>query len=195
MFWFFTTRQETKMSGSTTPIYDKALRRYKKTNYRSTEVGHIFDELAQKFCVHDNFELRIYLHGMIHILIAMSDVLERRSREVIAFPPAKAIFIGICGFLTEAYDLEASYGTIIDNHDFHFTFLATTPIAAEVQEITEKVIAEFIFILAMLTKAAKRGTIGTSKIQDAMNTMDLLTWKLRVDHLAARSTATDGAHN
>ncbi|KAH9080600.1 hypothetical protein EDB83DRAFT_998212 [Lactarius deliciosus] len=144
--------------------------------------AEIFDEIRK-----DNEKLIQWLDPMVHVLFTFSATLGEGVG--LTFAPAKVIFTGVGVLLTAAKDAIASYDTLASLFEQMQGFLqrlgvySGVPLTPAMTEVLGKIMAEVLFIFALVTKEMKQSRfkiylkrlVGWTDIEDALKRLDMLT--------------------
>ncbi|KAI9434602.1 hypothetical protein H4582DRAFT_2130964, partial [Lactarius indigo] len=186
------------------PIFDEALKEYKKKTGKELTTHPLADEI--KTCdspeailtvlqgkanelnpsQRNDDRLTKWLTPTVNVLNALSATLGEGVGTV--FPPTKIIFSGIGILLVAAKDTATSRDTLIELFDQiknFFVRLKTyteVPPTAEMTNVMGKIMAEVLCMLAIATKAMKQGRTktflkklaGRKDIEDALQGLDKL---------------------
>ncbi|KAF8256562.1 hypothetical protein EI94DRAFT_1858098, partial [Lactarius quietus] len=133
-------------------------------------------------------KLLTWLRPVVQVVHALSGVIGP-SFSLIPFAPAKAIFAGVDFLIAAASSVGSSYDALVDLFECLGNFLKRIRIYSDLSltpsmtEISAKIMAELLLVLALATKQIKQGRykkfakkiLGESEIEGVLHRLDRLT--------------------
>ncbi|KAH9080615.1 hypothetical protein EDB83DRAFT_998834 [Lactarius deliciosus] len=144
--------------------------------------AEIFDEIRK-----GDEKLIKWLDPIVHIVFKFSAALGEGVGLI--FSPAKVVFASVGMLLKAAKDVMASYDTLASLFEHMQGFLqrlkiySSTPLTSAMMEVLCKVMAEVLFIFALVTKEMKerrfrkflKRLVGWTDVENALRRLDVLT--------------------
>ncbi|KAI9465568.1 hypothetical protein BJY52DRAFT_1209520, partial [Lactarius psammicola] len=144
--------------------------------------AQIFNEIRK-----GDEKLMKWLDPIVHILFTFSAALGEGVGTI--FSPAKVIFASVGALLTAAKDVMASYDTLTSLFECMQGFLQRlkiyngTPLTSAMMEVLCKIMAEVLFIFALVTKEMRqrrfkkflKRLMGWTDVENALKRLDMFT--------------------